>query len=322
MFTVLAGGIGAAKFFDGLAGVVPPEEITVIANTGDDACFHGLHVSPDVDTVIYTLAGLVDRERGWGVAGDTFHCLEALRRLGEEAWFQLGDCDLALHLRRTNRLREGATLSEITQEVCAALHIACRIIPMTNSPAQTRVRTPEGVLPFQEYFVKLGQRPEVLEVDLSAASAASAAPGVLEAIENAEAVILAPSNPFISIGPILAVGSGIGIRGSEIGSGIRQALRYTHATVAAISPIVGGKALKGPADRMLQSLGFESSAACVAELYRDFLDIFVLDVQDASLKQEIERKGMRVLVTETVMSSTDARRELARVLMAAIRRKN
>lgn len=310
MITVLAGGVGAAKFLDGLAGVVPPQEITVIANTGDDACFHGLHVSPDVDTVLYTLAGLVDRERGWGVAGDTFHCLEALRRLGEDAWFNLGDRDLAIHLRRTRRLRQGATLSEVTQELCAALHIACRVIPMTNDSAATYVRTPDGRLPFQEYFVKLGQRPEVLEVDLSAASSSSAAPGVLEAIEQAEAVIVAPSNPFISVGPILAV------------RGIRQALRDTRAPVAAISPIVGGKALKGPADRMLASLGFESSAACVAELYRDFIDLFVLDLQDASLREGVEGMGMRVLVTQTVMSSTEARRHLAREVIEAVRRKN
>ncbi len=307
MITVLAGGVGAAKFLDGLAAVMPPEEITVIVNTGDDAHFHGLHVSPDVDTVLYTLSGLVDQEHGWGVAGDTFHCLETLRRLGEDSWFQLGDRDIALHLRRTRRLREGATLSLATQELCAALGVGCRILPMTNAPAATRLRTPEGMLWFQEYFVKLGQRPEVLEVDLAEAAAAQPAPGVLESIAETEAVILAPSNPFISIGPILAV------------EGIREALRNTRAPVAAISPIVGGKALKGPADRMMKSLGLDSSAASVAELYRDFVDLFVIDLEDAALRGEIENKGMPVLVTQTVMSSSNARKDLARTVVDGVR---
>jgi LPPG:FO 2-phospho-L-lactate transferase len=311
MITVLAGGVGAAKFLDGLATVVPPAEITVIANTGDDATFHGLHISPDIDTVLYTLSGLVDRERGWGVAGDTFQCLEALKRLGaEDTWFQLGDRDLATHLLRTQRVGEGAPLSQVIQELCAALHIDSRILPMTNALAPTRLRTPEGTLPFQEYFVKLGQRPEVLAVDLSEAQASNPAPGVLQAITEAEAIILTPSNPIISIGPILAV------------PGIRDALRQTPAPVAAISPIIGGKALKGPADRMLKSLGMESSATSVAELYRDIVDLFVIDLEDAGLREEIAHKGLRVLVTQTVMSSSDARRELARAVIAALGQRN
>ena len=306
MITVLAGGVGAAKFLDGLAGVMRPEEITIIANTGDDATFHGLHISPDVDTVLYTLSGLVDREKGWGVAGDTFHCLEALGRLGEETWFNLGDRDLAIHLRRTRRLSEGATLSEIARELCEALGLACRIVPMTNDPAGTRLRTTAGMLSFQEYFVKLRQQPEVLEMDFSEAAASTPSPGVLEAIHEAEAVIVAPSNPLLSIGPILAV------------PGIRQALRDTRATVAAISPIVAGRALKGPADRMLQSLGLGASAASVAELYRDFMDLFILDSTDAALLHEIEKKEMRVVATQTVMTSTETRRQLARTVIEAI----
>ena len=310
MITVLAGGVGAAKFLDGLAAVVPAKEITVIANTGDDANYHGLHISPDIDTVLYTLSGLVDRERGWGVAGDTFQCLEALRRLeAEDTWFQLGDRDLATHVFRTQRLRQGAPLSLVIQELCAALQVACRILPMTESLAPTLLRTPEGVLPVQEYFVKLGQRPEVLAVDLSEAQASKPAPGVLEAIAEAEAIILAPSNPIISIGPILAVAD------------IRDALRQTPAPVAAISPIIGGKALKGPADRMLKSLGMESSATSVAELYRDFVDLFVIDLEDAALREEIARKGMQVLVTQTVMHDSEARQDLARAVIAALRQR-
>ena len=306
MITVLAGGVGAAKFLEGLAAVMPPEQITVIANTGDDAEFHGLHVSPDVDTVMYTLAGMVDRERGWGIAGDTFHFLEALGRFGEETWFQLGDRDLATHWKRTLRLRQGATLSEVTEELRRALGVECRILPMSDDPARTRLRTTAGLLAFQEYFVKLRQQPEVLEADFSEAAASRPSPGILEAIRTAQGVILAPSNPILSIGPILAV------------PGIREALRNTAAPVAAVSPIIGGRALKGPADRILSSLGLGASAAAVAELYRDFLDIFVLDREDAHLREEVERKGMKAVVTQTVMNSPQARQDLAQVVLEAL----
>lgn len=306
MIVVLAGGVGAAKFLEGLTVVLPPEQISVIANTGDDAEFHGLHVSPDMDTVMYTLAGMVDRERGWGISGDTFHCLRALERLGEETWFQLGDRDLATHLKRTLRLHQGGTLAEVTEEFCHALGIASRILPMSNDPARTRLRTTAGKLAFQEYFVKLRQQPEVLETDFSEAVASRPAPGVLEAIQQAEGVIVAPSNPILSIGPILAV------------PGIREALRTTAAPVVAISPIVGGRALKGPADRILASLGWRASAATVAELYRDFLDVFVLDVADASLREEVEAKGIKTAVTQTVMSSPQIQQQLARAVLEAL----
>ena len=309
MIVVLAGGVGAAKFLEGLAAVMPPDQITVIANTGDDAEFHGLHVSPDVDTVLYTLAGIVDRERGWGVAGDTFHCLRALERLGQETWFQLGDRDLATHLTRTTRLRQGATLSEATEELRRALGVACRILPMSDGCARTRLRTTAGIVAFQEYFVKLRQEPEVLEADFSEAAASRPAPGVVEAIAEAQGVIVAPSNPILSIAPILAV------------SGIREALRNTPAPVAAISPIVGGRALKGPADRILKSLGLGASAAAVAELYRDFVDIFVLDLEDASLREQVERQGMQAVITQTVMSTPEVRQDLARKVIEGLARK-
>lgn len=299
MIVVLAGGVGAAKFLEGLAAVMPLEQITVIANTGDDAEFHGLHVSPDIDTVLYTLAGIVDRERGWGIAGDTFGCLGSLERLGQETWFQLGDRDLATHLTRTRRLRQGTTLSEVTEELRRRLGVACRILPMSDGRARTRLQTTAGLLAFQEYFVKLRQEPDVLEMDFSEATACQPAPGVVEAIAGAKGVIVAPSNPILSIGPILAV------------PGIREALRNTAAPVAAISPIVGGRALKGPADRILTSLGLGASAAAVAELYRDFLDCFVLDIQDASRREEVERKGIKVILTQTIMSTAEARQDLA-----------
>lgn len=303
MITVLAGGVGAAKFLEGLAAAMPPGQITVIANTGDDAEFHGLHVSPDIDTVLYTLAGVVDRKQGWGLAGETFHCLAALERMGAESWFRLGDRDLATHLLRTRRLRQGATLTEVTEELCRAFGVRCRIIPMTDDPAGTRLRTDQGELSFQEYFVKLRQQPEVREADFSAAAAGQPAPGVLESVTRADAVILAPSNPILSIGPILAV------------PGIREALRNTTATVAAISPIVGGRALKGPAARNLASLGYGATAAAVAEMYRDFVKVFVLDEQDARQRETIEQKGMRAMVAQTVMRSSEDRRKLAGSLM-------
>ncbi|MBI4463899.1 MAG: 2-phospho-L-lactate transferase, partial [Acidobacteria bacterium] len=243
MITVLAGGVGAAKFLDGLASVLPPEQITIVVNTGDDAEIHGLHVCPDLDTVLYWLAGLADRERGWGIAGDTFHCLAALQQMGAETWFQLGDRDLATHLRRTHRLRQGATLSEVTEELRQTHGVRSRILPMSDDPAPTRLRTTAGTLAFQEYFVKLRQEPEVLEADFSKARHARPAPGVVEVILQTDAVILAPSNPILSIGPILAV------------PGIRKALRTTAAPVAAISPIVAGRSMKGPTDRILRSLG-------------------------------------------------------------------
>ena len=306
MIVVLAGGIGAARFLEGLAAAMPPEQITVIANTGDDDQFHGLHVSPDVDTVLYTLAGVVDRDRGWGIAGDTFHCLDSLSSLGLETWFRLGDRDLATHLIRTGRLRGGAALSMAIEELRRSLGVRSRVLPMSDDPAPTRLRTASGVLRFQEYFVKLRQEPEVLEADFSEASRSRPAPGVLEAIAECDGVIVAPSNPILSIGPILAV------------PGIRETLRSTSSRVAAVSPIVGGRALKGPAARNLASLGLEASAASVAELYKDFLDVFVLDQQDSALRQEVERAGMEAVVTQTVMSSPEVRRALAETVLEAL----
>ena len=306
MITVLAGGVGAAKFLEGLAAIMPPEQITVIANTGDDAEFHGLHVSPDMDTVMYTLAGIVDRNQGWGISGDTYYCLQALRRLGEETWFQLGDRDLATHLKRTVRLREGATLAKVTEELCRALGVTCTILPMSNDPARTRLRTSAGTLAFQEYFVKLRQEPEVLEADFSEATSSNPVPGVLEAILHAKGIIIAPSNPILSIGPILAV------------PGIRAALRTAAAPVAAISPIVGGRALKGPADRILTSLGMGASAVAVAELYRDFADVFALDLADKGLEAEVKSMSMKTIVTQTLMNSAEAKQHLARIVLEAL----
>jgi LPPG:FO 2-phospho-L-lactate transferase len=263
--TALAGGIGASKFLLGLAGVMPPEDITLIANTGDDIELFGLRICPDIDTVTYTLAGVINEETGWGLKGDTFECLRWLARYDEAPWFNLGDRDLATHIFRTNQLRNGLSLSEVTRHVSRSLGVQSTILPMTDSYTPTRVVTDEGEMHFQEYFVRRRCEPRVREIRFDNIESAKPAVGVLDAIGEADAVVICPSNPFISIGPILAV------------PGLRYALRETKATVVAITPIIGGKALKGPAADMLRDLGHEVSARGVAEMYRDFVDIFLLD---------------------------------------------
>jgi LPPG:FO 2-phospho-L-lactate transferase len=305
VIAVLAGGVGAARFLEGLVQVVDPAEVTVIVNTGDDEEFFGLHVSPDVDTVIYTLSGRANAEHGWGLAGDSFHCLDALARLGYDTWFRLGDADLATHIYRTQLLRQGRSLSEATASVAAAFGLTTTVLPMSDDPVRTEVITPSGVLPFQEYFVRRAFQDPVQAVRFQGVESARPAPGVLEALADADAIILAPSNPLVSIGPILAV------------PGIREALVATLAPVAAVSPIVAGKALKGPADRMMAGLGLEVSARGVAGRYREFLDIMVLDSADAVLAPEIQSLGVAPVVTNTVMSSVSDKAALAAATLRA-----
>jgi LPPG:FO 2-phospho-L-lactate transferase len=307
MITVLAGGVGAAKFLRGLIDVVDAASVIVIGNTADDEEFLGLHVSPDLDTVVYTLADAVHPEQGWGLADETFRVLEQARRLGEEAWFLLGDKDIATHLLRTRLLREGRSLSEATEHIARAFGLRCRLLPMSDDRVRTIVATDAGELSFQEYFVRRRQQDEVRALRFDGAEAARPAPGVLDAIADADAVIVAPSNPFVSIGPILAV------------PGVRQALVETKAPVAAVSPIVGGQAIKGPADRMLASLGHDVSATGVTRLYADFLDVLVLDTQDAALAPEVESLGVRAAVTDTVMRDAASRRALAEATLQAVR---
>ena len=305
--TVLAGGVGAARFLQGLVQVVPPGDITAIVNTGDDVEFHGLHVSPDIDIVIYTLAALVDQAKGWGIEGDTFACQDFLGRLGEETWFHLGDRDLATCLHRTSLLRAGLTLSEATDRIRRALGVGVRLLPTSDDPVRTEIVTPDGILPFQEYFVRREQRDEVCEVRLQGIEGASPAPGVLEAIRDADAVLVAPSNPFVSIGTILAV------------PGIRDALRVRRGSTVAVSPIIGGAAVKGPADRMLRSMGVEPSAYGVATLYPDFVGTFIIDDVDALLAPRIRDLGMEVVVTATLMKGLPEKRALATEALRAVR---
>ena len=299
----LAGGVGAARFLDGLTRVLAPERIFIIGNTADDAEIHGLHISPDLDSVTYTLSGLADRNRGWGIRGDSFRCLEALGRLGADTWFQLGDRDLATHLYRTQRLRQGAKLSDITGEITAALGVRSRIIPMSDDRVRTRICTPTGELEFQTYFVKRRARDNVISVRFEGASEAAPAPGVLETIAGAQAIVLCPSNPFISIGPILAI------------QGIRESLRCKRDRVAAISPIVGGRALKGPAAAMMKSMRLRPAAIEVARFYADFVGTFVLDEVDRAQSVAVEKLGIRPVVTNTVMRGLRERKSLAQVMV-------
>jgi LPPG:FO 2-phospho-L-lactate transferase len=301
----LAGGVGAARFLEGLVRVVDPARLTVVVNTGDDAEFYGLYVSPDVDIVLYTLAGLVDPAQGWGVRGDTYHLQEMLGRYGRETWFRLGDRDLATHVHRTELLRRGATLSQVADDLRRGLGLELTVLPMSDQPVRTRVRTPEGWLPFQEYFVKRRALDEVMEIALDGVELAGPAPGVLEAIRAADAVIVCPSNPLVSIGTILAV------------PGVRGALRERSGGRVAISPIVGGGTIKGPADRMMRGLGMEVSAVGVAEAYRDFLDVLVLDEQDRDLAPRVEALGIRAVVTDTIMRDLDTKVALAETTVAA-----
>ena len=303
---VLAGGVGAARFLQGLAAVISAQDITVIGNTGDDLEVHGLYVSPDLDTVTYTLAGVVDPAQGWGVAGDTFECLDHLEKLGSETWFRLGDRDLATHIYRTSLLRSGLPLSEVTSRISRSLGVRSRLLPMSNDAVRTWVETDQGRLDFQTYFVKHQSRDQVRGVEFVGAESAQPAPGVVDEILAARAVIVAPSNPIISIGPILAV------------AGIRDALRQTKATVAAISPIVAGRAIKGPTARMMEGLEMEASAVAVAQLYRDFVDFFALDQQDATLSGRVEALGVKPVVSDTVMANSVIRKELARATLRAI----
>ena len=303
MITALAGGVGAARFLTGLTRLVKEEDLKVIANTGDDIELFGLHISPDIDIVAYTLAGIVDEERGWGIRGDTFQCLETLKKRGLDTWFGLGDRDLATHIYRTDRLKQGFTLTQITSEVCQSLGLKIKILPMTNDKFETRITTGIGSMHFEEYFVRRKCKDEILSVEFVGAITAKPSPGVLESILDAELIVICPSNPIVSIGTILAV------------EGVRDALRRTIARVIAVSPIVAGFPIKGPADKILRGLGLEVSAFGVAQLYADFLDTFIIDSKDSAAKSKIEKLGVNVKVTNTIMKSLDDKVSLARVVL-------
>ena len=302
---MLAGGVGAARFLRGLCPLLDPARTSIIVNTADDDTFFGLHVSPDIDTVTYTLAGRVG-PHGWGLAGESFAALEALGRYYDDTWFQLGDRDLATHIFRTDALRRGRTLSQITRAIAARQGVRQRLLPMSDQPVRTRITLAEaGTIAFQDYLVHRHGRGRVRAVRYAGARQARPAPGVLAALRGAEAIILPPSNPLVSIGPILAM------------SGVRAVLRR-HRRVAAVTPLVKGLPIKGPLDRMLRGLGHEVSVVGVARLYRDIVDVFVLDQRDAEQAPRIAALGMRPVVTDTIMRSPAQSRALARVVLGAL----
>jgi LPPG:FO 2-phospho-L-lactate transferase len=315
VITVLAGGIGAAKFLAGLVEAVEPAEVTAVVNVADDTRVHGLHVSPDLDSCTYTLAGANDTERGWGLRGETWLAMEHLRRYAEAngvtggdaaGWFSLGDRDLGTHLYRTSRLAEGASLSTVTGEIAGAWGLASRLLPVTDDPLRTRVRDTDGrELAFQEYFVRERHDVEVASIRLDGLEATRPAPGVIEAILEAEVVIIAPSNPVVSIDPVLAV------------PGVREAVQRRRDRVVAISPIVGGAALKGPADRLLRDLGHEPTVVGIARWYRALATTLVIDIEDAEQSAAVAAEGVGCVVTDTIMRTTAVSAALARTAIDA-----
>jgi LPPG:FO 2-phospho-L-lactate transferase len=296
----LAGGVGGAKLAAGLQQALAPGDLTVVVNTADDFELWGLRICPDLDTVMYTLAGISNPETGWGLAGESFDALEMLARYGEEIWFKLGDRDLATHVLRTARLRAGETLTAVTAGLSGSLGVTSAVLPMSDEEVSTVLKTPAGLLEFQEYFVRRAQRDEVLGVELRGIEYARPTGTVLEAVGEADVVVFCPSNPVVSVGPILAL------------PGMREALASASAPKVAVSPIVGGRALKGPADRMLASLGHEVSAAGVAAMYEGLVDAMVIDRADEDERAGIERLGMRALATDAVMRGEEDRARLAR----------
>lgn len=303
---ILTGGTGGAKLVEGLSHEAAPEELAIVCNTGDDIILHGLHISPDLDTIAYTLASIIDREKGWGVSGDTFSALEWLGKHGEETWFKLGDRDLARHIARTRMLREGATLSEATARLSAALGVSSKLLPMSDDRVETRVKTPDGEISFQEYFVKHRWAVDVSGVVYKDADQSCAAPGVIESIRAAAAVILCPSNPVTSIGPILAV------------PGIRKALKETRKPVIAVSPIIAGAPVAGPTDKLMTAVGIEPSVYGAAKNYADFLDLLVLAPEDRNWRTRIEALGVQTVEQAIRMNDLEDKRRLARALLALL----
>ena len=299
----LAGGVGGAKLALGFSHILGPEELTVVVNTADDDRFYGLHVSPDLDTVLYTLAGVSNAEMGWGLAGESFRTLERLKEYGVDAWFNLGDLDLATHLYRTKMLDEGKTLSEVCQQLAKSLGVEHKILPVTDSPIKTMVETQDGIMSFQEYFVKNRCDPIVKSIDFNGSSNCTVTPGVRRAVLNMDLLVFCPSNPFVSIAPILSV------------PGFKEMIESFSGKSIGVSPIVGGEAIKGPAAKMLKELGHDVSPVGVARQYVGLCNTFIIDEKDVDLKQEIESLGMNVFVTQTIMETDQDKKRLAEYIL-------
>lgn len=306
MILALSGGVGGAKLVQGLASHLPAAQLAVVVNTADDFEHLGLYIAPDVDTVMYTLAGLASQERGWGLAGETWNALDMLDHYGAETWFQLGDRDLATHIWRTQALRQGKTLSEVTADLCHRLGVGPQVIPMTDDRVTTYVKTPAGWLHFQEYFVRERCEPQVLDVEFRGLEAAAPSSAFRQTLAAAEAVVLTPSNPVVSLGPILGL------------PGVRQTLRDSRATRVAVTPLIGGQAVKGPTVPLMQAEGLNPTAAGVARLYADLLDAFILDERDQTLRSEIEAMGLAVHVTDTLMKSDADKARLAEEVLSLL----
>ena len=304
----LAGGVGGAKLALGLCSVLSPEELIIVVNTGDDEVFYGLHVSPDLDTVMYTLAGLANPETGWGLRGDTFNALEMMGNYDFSPWFKLGDRDLATHIRRTQHLGEGFTLSKVTKALCNGLGIQHPVVPMSDQRVRTMVETNEGALPFQEYFVHRRCEPRVRGVRFDGVEEAVSSPDFDAALDRAGAIVFCPSNPFLSVAPVLAL------------PGVRERIAAFSGPRVAVSPIVGGQALRGPAAKMLGELGYEASALGVAGLYRGLCDIWVLDETDRHLADDVQSLGMKPVVTKTVMTTDEDKVALSRYVCGLLDR--
>lgn len=307
MITVLAGGVGAARFLRGLLDVVPPAEVTAIVNVGDDLVLHGLHISPDLDTVTYTLAGAINTETGWGLGGETWQAMSTLEQYGGASWFRLGDRDLGTHLYRTQRMAEGAALSTVTSEIVRSWGLELRVLPATDDPVRTMVTVAgEGEIGFQDYFVGRQHAVPATNVRFAGAESAGPAPGVLDAINDADVIVIAPSNPIVSIGPVLAI------------PGVRDAVAARRSRTVAVSPIVAGAALKGPADRLLRELGHESSVVGVARIYADVASVLVIDDADLQLSADVAAEGVECVVVPTVMSSPAVAAALARITVQSV----
>jgi LPPG:FO 2-phospho-L-lactate transferase len=306
MLVVLTGGTGGAKLVEGLSREADAKDLVIVCNTGDDFVLHGLYISPDLDTIAYTLGGVVDREKGWGIRGDTFAALEWLEKYGGESWFRLGDRDLATHITRTRLLREGLTLAQVSERIGKALGVKAALLPMSNDPVETKIQTPAGEISFQEYFVKRRWSVEATGVSYAGAEKSRPAPGVLDAIRDAKGVIVCPSNPVTSIGPILAV------------PGIRSVLKETNAPVVAVSPLIGGRPVTGPADRLMAAAGMEVSVLGVAKAYEDFVDLFALAPEDKKYRARIEALGVKTVEKTIRMNTLEDKRALARELLALL----
>ncbi len=301
----LAGGVGAAKFLRGLCRIVSPENLSIIGNTGDDLELYGLHISPDLDIVMYTLAGVVDEAKGWGMRNDTHYFLDGMRSLGFETWFGIGDRDLATHIIRTNLLVEGATLSEATARLCSKFGVKARLIPMTDQKVRTKILSGSRTINFQEYFVKNEMKDKVRDVFFEGAHGAKPAPGIVEALTKADRIIVCPSNPVLSIGPMLAIPK------------IHEAILKRKVQTVAISPIIAGKTLKGPADKILASMGYEASVRGVAEYYDGLIGRIIIDKADAAQRSVLEKLGLEVTVADTVMKGLEDSVELAKVVLGS-----